>query len=264
MLPRIEWMGGQSALAMKKLLQFATALLVLAALAPAAAAQRHARRTPWIVSAPAGTRVIRTTQAQPATTTQNLIPAGSGFVTAIPSGSTVESLVNGFPVPGLGFDYTHHAAVNRNLGVRALIDPVTQQRLNLARQIRRETPVASFPFPPVFSSTQVIIVQQPPVVILQQPAAYEEPEEPVERVHYIEPPPPQAPIAQAPVVELGEIVLIRNDGTVVFAVGFSTLHDRIVYVTREGFRRSFPLRDLDVDATREMNEVRGTSLRLPA
>src|SRR5713226_10218966 len=63
--------------------------------------------------------------------------AGSGFAPI-----SVQQLLN--PVPGLGFDFAHLAAINRNLDVRALIDPVTQQRLALSERILRETGATSF------------------------------------------------------------------------------------------------------------------------
>ena len=251
---------------MKRLLQFVLPLLVLGTMCASAQAQRHARREPWIVSAPAGTRFVRAPLSG-TTGLQNLQPSGTVVTPIIPSGSNVSTLINGgFPVPGLGFDFTHEAVRNRNLGVRALIDPVTQQQLALAREIRRETPVGAAPvfLPTVVNNIQIVVMQQPPVVILPSQEAYEEPER-IERTRTMESEPAPAPArAPAPVVELGEIVLIRQDGTLVFAVGFSTNDGRLVYVTREGVRRSFPLHELDMGATRRMNEERGTSLRLPA
>lgn len=250
---------------MTRRLQLALGFLLLTGVCADAQAQRHTRREPWIVSAPAGTQFVRAPLSG-TTGLQNLQPSGTVVTPIIPSGSTVSTLINGgFPVPGFGFDYTHFAAVNRNLGVRALIDPVTQHQLALARAIRRETPVGAVPiaFPAVVNNIQIVVMQQPPVVILPQ-QTYDEPER-VERVRYVEPEPASAALREpAPVAELGEIVLIRNDGTLVFAVAFSTHGDRLVYVTREGIRRSFLLRDLDMDATRQMNAERGTTLRLPA
>ena len=223
---------------MRKALQLVIGLTALAALALPAAAQRIA--------------------------TGPIVRAGQPFDSiAIPS-ATISTLLEGsFPVPGFGFDYTHHAAVNRDLGVRAIIDPAIQHQLALARQIRRETPAFPIALPLVLNTNvnQIFITTPPPVVIVQQPSVVEVPVERVERqeVARIEAPP-----APQPVVELGELVLIRKDGRTVFAVAYSVVNGRLVYVTREGFRRSFPLAELDADATLQMNEERGTSLRLPA
>jgi len=181
--------------------------------------------------------------------------------------ASVDTLLNGsFPVPGFGFDFAHFAALNRDLGVRALIDPVTQHQLALARQIRRETPVfpIGFVLPFLSNPAPVIIVQQPPIIIMQQPAAPEETEERIARAHYAPPEikpeptnPPEAPH------DVGEFVLVRRDGKLVFATAFFAQPDRIVYITREGVRRSLLLSELDVDATLRMNEERGTTIHLP-
>ncbi|GEM_PF-2519220 len=253
--------------------QFALGLTLALAVCAAAEAQRHRPREATItVVAPSGPRVVSTGDATRAL-------AASGTVAA-PRGSNVEALLHGFPAPGLGFDFTHHAAVNRNLGTRALIDPVTQLRLQQAREIRRQTPFVPVPavFPASINNFQVIVLNQPPpVVVLQVPAA-EEPEredERFERVRYLErvrePEPPRsrpAPVdAPAPssarLRESSDLVLIRKDGTIAFAVGFLLREDKLIYVTREGFRLSMLLSLLDVDATREMNESLGTTLRLP-
>ena len=168
----------------------------------------------------------------------------------------------GFPVPGLGFDYVHHAAVNRDLGVRALIDPSTQQQLALARQIRRETPVAAGGIILPFSNVpQIIVVAPPPPVIIIQQQAPPAPErlEPVHLAVRDEPVPPPTPPR-----ELAELVLVRLDGKLVFAVAFSIRDAELVYITPEGIRRSLLLSDLDLEFTRRLNEERGTSLRLPS
>jgi len=169
---------------------------------------------------------------------------------------TADTVVTGtFPVPGLGFDFAHVAAINRG----------RQQPVALVQPITSIIPIALPLFAP---SAPVVIVQPPPVVIVQQPpAAVEvqeeaferrrrerrvEPEENVERARRVEPP-----------REIGEFVLVQRNGTILFAVAFSTEGGKLTYVTREGIRRSLPLADLDIETTRRMNEERGTSLHLP-
>ncbi len=213
------------------------------------------RSSAIILSAPPGTRVL--------TTGQPLVDLSAPVETL---------LVGSFPAPGLGFDFTHLAAVNRDLGVRALIDPVTQHQLALARQIRRETPIVPFTAPLVFNSTQVILIQQPPVVILQQPeapgntvvrAASEAPAERAERIRAPEVGIRAEPLAETrPLPEAGELVLVRRDGALLFAVAFLVHNQRMVYITPEGNRRFLSLAELDLDATQQMNEARGTPLRL--
>ena len=237
---------------MRKILRLGVAVTLGLVIGADAQAQARRQSAPVIVSAPRGTRVINT--ALPADR------SSGGVVIGGLGAPAVETLLTGdFPVPGLGFDFAHLAAVNRNLGVRALIDPITQHRLALARQIRRETPILPLTLPLLFQSTQIFIVQQPPLVILQQP-----PEAPVEQVRYVE---REAEIQPArppePPREVGELVLVRRDGEVILVVAFFAQRDRIVYVTRDGNRRSVPLAELDIESTLRMNEERGTMLRLP-
>jgi hypothetical protein len=62
---------------------------------------------------------------------------------------------------------------------------------------------------------------------------------------------------------VGEFILVGRDGSQVLAVAFTRQNDRIVYVTRQGIRRSMGITELDPDATFRVNEERGTSLQLP-
>lgn len=243
----------------------ATALLLCASLADA---QRLRTR---VVSAPADTQVIRSSGASASHSNS----AASAPVVTQHSGNSVERLLLGdYPVPGLGFDYTHLAAVNRNLGARALIDPATQHRLALERDLRRSGRGAvAQVFPVVVNQVVVNVVPQPPVVIVQEP---EPEEERIERASYserlerlerreLEAVAP-VPTYEPPLRESDELVLIRRDGALLFAVAFTVQpgaagHTRVVYITREGHRRSVPLAELDLDATRDINEARGTSLR---
>lgn len=76
-------------------------------------------------------------------------------------------------------------------------------------------------------------------------------------------PPPANAEPQAPLPDVGQFVLVRLDGQVIFASAFMVANGRVTYVTREGIRRSFPISELDKDATRQMNEANGTSVSLP-
>jgi len=81
------------------------------------------------------------------------------------------------------------------------------------------------------------------------------------------PPPESAPSAAAPASiappELGQLILVRRDGKVLLAVAFTVRNGELTYVTTEGARRSFPLSELDKEATRQMNDANGTSVSLP-
>ncbi len=255
---------------MKRTLKFAS-LLVAAAIALPAFAQDAARAMAragfQIVSAPAGTRVMTAAQAQEA----GIISTGASRAVARSDDAVVRTLLDGdLSVPGLGFDYPHFAAINRNLETRALIDPVTQQRLALARQIRRETPAAAF-LPAFLPVSPVIVVQSaPPVIVLQQDAAEAGEASAMRAKRVGSSPQESAATAEAPValtVEphrvLEEYVLVRKDGRELFAVAFSARDGRVIYITREGLRRSVAVADLDADATTLRNEERGAEVKLP-
>ena len=107
----------------------------------------------------------------------------------------------------------------------------------------------------------------------------EEPEPPYDYSYGYQPPPlpprptPAQPVPsegplvsatpQAPPPDVGQFALVRLDGQVIFASAFMATNGRVTYVTREGIRRSFPISELDKDATRQMNEANGTSISLP-
>jgi hypothetical protein len=167
----------------------------------------------------------------------------------------VDQLLN--PVPGLGFDFTHLAAVNENLDIRALIDPITQQRLALAERLLRESPQLPAVFPAFASSPVVLVESPPPVVVLQQL-----PPAPAPAAQAAQAPAPAAAVAAAaPPLPVGDLILVRKDGSRIRAAAFAQQGKQIVYITDAGARRSIALADLDVDATRQANEAKGTFLR---
>jgi hypothetical protein len=165
-------------------------------------------------------------------------------------------------VPGLGFDYTHLAARERNIGVRALIDPVTQHQLALERQARRAVPAVAAPaiFIPI---SNVVIVQPPPVVVVESPPVVQAPA-PAQASPAAAPAEAsrEAAAPSEPLRELEEILLIRRDGSALKVVAFSANATRLTYVTRDGARRSLALAELDLEATTLANEERGVVLRI--
>ncbi len=73
-----------------------------------------------------------------------------------------------------------------------------------------------------------------------------------------------APPDAEPVHDASEFVFVKRDGGLLFAVAFSVQSGQLNYITHEGIQRTVPLAALDADATRRMNEERGTLIRLPA
>jgi hypothetical protein len=167
---------------------------------------------------------------------------------------------NGNGVPGLGFDYVHLAAVSGNFRNPPSFGRGSHRERNFV------TPVffggfGGFPYysdftdyQPVQQQPQVIVIQQPvPAVVAQEPA-------PSARDTYPDAAAPAAP--PAPVREVGEFILVRRDGRILFASVFSVIGSQLQYVTPEGIRRTLPLAELDIVATQDMNEARGTTVQL--
>jgi hypothetical protein len=163
-------------------------------------------------------------------------------------------------VPGLGFDYVHLAAVGGNPGVsfsrgarNQFITPIFTGNAPLYSIVEDE-PFYSEPQP----QPAVVVVQQPPQTIVVQT-----PPQPVPAAQLSAPTPAAEAAPAAPPPDLGEFIFLRRDGQVVFAVAFTTINGRLTYITREDVRRSFPISELDKDATLQMNDANGTTMVLP-
>ncbi len=161
-----------------------------------------------------------------------------------------------YGVPGLGFDYVHLAAISGSFRNNA-----HGFGHGSHRQRNFITPVFFGGYPYYSDSTDYQQEQQPPqIIVIQQPApaAAAQQEAPAAQVTYEAPPPAPAP---APVPEVGELILVRRDGRVLFASVFSVTGSQLQYVTPEGIRHTLPLAELDTVATQDMNEARGTTLQ---
>ena len=162
-------------------------------------------------------------------------------------------------VPGLGFDYQHLAAIEhpfRNRFGRGrgffpyypYFAPLFFDTLPLDYYPSdNEYPYGS-QVPDYYTSEA-----QQPQFLIPQPGSL---------------PPAPAPDTAAltpasPPPELGQLILVRRDGQVLLAVAFTVRNGQITYITQDGARRSFPLPELDKDATRQMNDANGTSVSLP-
>jgi hypothetical protein len=183
---------------------------------------------------------------------------------------SLQQLLN--PVPGLGFDEHHLSVINQDLGIKALIDPATEWKIAEARRFLRGSRFsgpgfyildagAYSPVPddssdttaePAASDPSGQQQQQPQVIVVEAPqspqandnsSAQEQPEE------------------QVP--DVGQFTLVLRNGRKLEAVAFSHVNDEIIYITTDGNRRSFPITDLNSDATVQINVERGTPLQLP-
>jgi hypothetical protein len=173
------------------------------------------------------------------------------------------------PVPGLGFDFSNLAARDRDLGIKAAIDPATQWRLAIAERLLRENhgfagtggyildgggyyaapeesaseePAAATPAP------------QPQIIVVQAPAANQQ--------ATASGPAAESQAQQPPLPDVGEFTLVLRDGTKIEAIAFTRKSDSIVYITADGSRRTLAVADLDSAATERVNQERGKPLDL--
>jgi len=180
------------------------------------------------------------------------------------SGLSVQQLLD--PVPPPGFNYEDLAAFDRDIAIKAVIDPATQWRLAVAERLLRDSRFAGSGFyildgggayaVPVDTSVesneppqpapqpQVILVQAPPAASQEAPVVAAGPE------------------SSAPLQDVGQFVLVLRNGTQIQAVACTRANDRIIYITAEGLRRTLAFADLDSESTLRVNEERGTLLRL--
>jgi hypothetical protein len=87
------------------------------------------------------------------------------------------------------------------------------------------------------------------------------------------PPPPAESYAPAPsepavvhdntLPDTSQLILVRKDGQILRPEAFTISGDRLVYITKEGARMSFPASDLDKDTTRQMNAANGNNISIP-
>ena len=159
------------------------------------------------------------------------------------------------PVPGLGFDYSHLAAVSGNYTFgnsfhddqgQALITPVF---------------LGGYPFiAPAPQQPQVIVVQVPaPVVVVQQPAPVSHGPATSPKASTVQAPPA---VEAAPPRDVSPFVLVRRDGKTLLAAAYSVIGTNLRYITPQGISRTLPLAELDAVATRRTNQDRGATFSL--
>jgi len=179
---------------------------------------------------------------------------------------SIQDLLN--IAPEFGFNWQFVDAMNRDLLVKAFIDPVTQVQVAEALHLLRGAPgafpgtfiVGGGPYysPPETGEEQVVEQPrssagqpaQPQIIVLQQSP---QPERETEK---------QAP-AQEPIPDRGHIALVLRTGKQLQTVAFTHAKGQIVYITPEGNRLTIEATELDAEATVRLNEEHGTSMKLP-
>jgi hypothetical protein len=224
-------------------------------------------RVIYVRPAPISLQAARPVISRPPTQ-RNLFPTSADTTTVEPSNSAfapfggtpipLGQFLN--PVPGLGFDYTHLAAINSGLAVRAFIDPITQHELATVESLPEEAPVGLGFFPAISAeSPEFVGAPQPQVIILQQP---------VPETAQVAPgaarPAPAAAVPPTPPLPVGVLYLIRRDGTAIKAIAFSQHNGEVVYITADGVRHTIAVSQLDIKATEQRNAEHGAIVHLTA
>jgi hypothetical protein len=216
-----------------------------------------------VVHSPASVRSIAVTRVPMTTRSRNgqITIINNVNSTPLPLVTPQFFDVDDFPVPGLGFDFAHLAAINAG---------------RHHRRFRGTTfgsfggfPFVEFPFFSDSSGIAPVQAAPPQVIIVQQPVPQQAEDDeadvaPRRSRRFYSAPAPEAPTDVAPGHGADEYVLVRRDGGLLFAVAFSVQDGQLNYVTREGLRRTVALTAIDAEATEQMNEQRGMTVRLPA
>lgn len=194
------------------------------------------------------------------------------FVTPSNRMHTNGPFANSSDAPGLGFDYSDFFALHPNQKV------IGREHNGLANGFAFFSPFGLYGYP--YFSMDTAEPDQSPAPVMDQESQPQPQQQP--QIVFVMPPgyqtasggpaitqgAPQSNPAQAPAVDrvvvTSEYVLLRRDGGVLFANAFSVQSGQMIYITPEGNRRKITLAELDVDATRKMNEERGTNISLPS
>jgi hypothetical protein len=227
--------------------------------AHAGPAQRaSANSAPTAIMGFRSSRQGRVTQISPSgRVTSEFAPASNSFS------------FDGLGVPGLGFDYPHLAAISGALGNNSS----SRFGHNGRRGQGSFAPIlfGGYPYYPYYyddqgydqpeQQTAQQPQPQPQVIVIQQPVPAQQGADLGSDTGNFSAPVPE-PQAAAPIPDVGDFILVRRDGRILFASVFSVVGTQLQYVTPEGVRHALAISDLDVDATQQMNEARGTTVQI--
>jgi hypothetical protein len=237
--------------------------------APAVGRTGYVHRAPsnGIRATPSRARTARA-NAQTGAQGGNGVNAADSFGFGYPL--SIQDLLNITPINGFNWQYVN--AINQDLPIQALINPVTQFEVAQAERLLRSTGGASggayllggggygyyappetegeegsgeqqAPPPNQPAQPQVIVLQQAPA---QQPAQEEG----------------SAAPAEEQIPDQGQLILVLRNGKQIQAVAFTHAGDKILYITPDGARLSIPTSELNPDATVRINQEKGTPLQL--
>jgi hypothetical protein len=197
------------------------------------------------------------------------IPPSGRITTTFASDANSFSFDGGAGVPGLGFDFPHLAAISgasRNSPLHGGHGNHFQQGSFVpiffggypyyGDDTGYDQPDQQPPQLPVQQSApqpQIIVIQQP---VSSQPQVTSSGSE-AENLSAS-----GLESEAAPVRDVGDFILVRRDGRILFASIFSVVGTQLQYITPEGIRHTVAVSDLDAGATEQMNEARGTTVQI--
>jgi hypothetical protein len=170
-------------------------------------------------------------------------------------------------VPGLGFDFPHLAAISG----ASRQSPFRNGHGNHFEQ-GSFIPIFFGGYPYFSDDTgydqpaqppeqQVSQQPQPQIIVIQQPVPAQQVANSGSETGNLSAAGPETEAA-VPIRDVGDFILVRRDGRILFASLFSIVGTQLQYVTPEGIRHTVALSDLDADATHQMNEARGTTVQI--
>jgi hypothetical protein len=172
-------------------------------------------------------------------------------------------------VPGLGFDFPHLAAISRAL--RNNSSPRFEHHGHRGPGSFVPILFGGYPYYPYYDNslgygqTEQEAVQpsqpQPQIIVIQLPAPAQQSADSERDTGNLSAPVTESQAA-VPIPDVGDFILVRRDGRILFASVFSVVGAQLQYVTPEGIRHTVAMSDLDADATQQMNEARGTTVQI--
>jgi len=172
-------------------------------------------------------------------------------------------------VPGLGFDYPHLAAISGGLRNNSSQFGHSHFDHDRSRGQGSFVPIwfGGYPYygydDTGYDQQQPAqqVQPQPQIIVIQQPAPAPQDAD-ARNDAEVSPSAAQDAQPESPVRDVGDFIIVRRDGRVLFASIYSVVGAQLQYVTPEGIRHTVPMIDLDADATRQMNEARGTTVQI--
>lgn len=192
---------------------------------------------------------------------------GSGLGLGAPL--DLEQLLNISPTNGFNWQYVN--AINQDLPLKAIVDPVTRLEIAQAEHLLR---IGGGQFSGAYIlgggygyyvPEETAEDQAPPDAEQPQPQTQEESQTTQPRVIVLQQKPStnEAQASAPPAIPgEGEFTLILRNGEKLEVIAFTRADGKIVYITPDGDRKSIDAAELDSAATERLNEERGTPLQL--